>query len=268
MDFADSHNHLQRFADPRPIIEAMRAAGVTCCVVNATSPADWPQVASLADEFPGFATPAFGIHPWHAHRATPGWRDRLRELLAQFPAASVGECGLDRWIESPPLAVQAPVFEDQLAIAREAGRAVTIHCVSAWGALFESFDRSPPPPRLLLHAYGGSPETARRLVPMGAFFSFSGQVLHPSKAAAMETLRDIPHGRLLVETDAPDMLPPQDLVSHPLPDGQNHPANLGAIAAALAARLGLPAADFAALTLRNHHACFARQDMLDRDRRA
>ncbi|MGD7653260.1 MAG: TatD family hydrolase [Verrucomicrobiales bacterium] len=232
----DAHNHLHdpRLGDPAPVIAAMRAAGVTGCVTNATCEADWPAVAALAGRHPGFITPAFGIHPWRAHTATPGWQDRLRAILRDHPHATVGECGLDRWITEPTIAIQTPVFLDQLRIARELRRPVTIHCLKAWQPLFDAFESEPPLAGFLLHSFNGSIETARRLIPRGAFFSASGHILHPRKAKLLHTFLQLPPDRVLFETDAPDMLPPADSITHPLPENHNHPANLPAIAAALA----------------------------------
>ena len=45
MRLFDSHNHLQRFADPDRVIADMRDAGIAGCVVNGTRENDWPQVA-------------------------------------------------------------------------------------------------------------------------------------------------------------------------------------------------------------------------------
>ena len=100
-------------------------------------------------------------------------------------------------------------------------------------------DREPPPRRFLLHSFNGSIETARRLLPLGAYFSFSGYFLHDRKAAVLETFRQLPPDCVLLETDAPDMLPPVDQVRHPLPDDANHPANLPTIAATYAERTGV-----------------------------
>ena len=108
-----------------------------------------------------------------------------------------------------------------------------------------------PPPRFLLHSYGGSLETARRLLPLGAWFSVSGHFLHPRKAAALEVFRHLPRTRILIETDAPDMRPPDACTTIPLDDNLNHPANLPAIGRALAAGLGMDAGDFADLTRHN-----------------
>jgi TatD DNase family protein len=257
--WTDSHNHLQdpRLGDPRPIIAAMKSSGVTRCVVNATQEADWVFVKNLADAEPGFVLPAFGIHPWHAHTATPGWQERLRSLLENHPQASIGECGLDTWISEPSMEIQQPVFLDQLRLARELGRPLTIHCLKAWSALFDAFSEAPPPPRFLMHSFGGSIETARRLIPRGAYFSFSGHFLHPRKSSVLEVFRQLPHDRILLETDAPDMLPPAEFLTHPLPGNHNHPANLPAIGHALAAALGMSPETLAEITRDNARRCFS-----------
>jgi TatD DNase family protein len=234
----------------------MKSSGVSRCVVNATQEADWAVVENLADTEPGFVFPAFGIHPWHAHTATSGWQEKLRFLLEKHPQASIGECGLDTWISQPPLEIQRPVFLDQLRLARELDRPLTVHCLKAWGPLFDAFTEAPPPPRFLMHSFGGSIETARRLIPLGAFFSFSGYFLHPRKSAVLEVFRQLPPERILLETDAPDMLPPLEIVTHPLPGNHNHPANLPAIGHALAAALGLSPERLAEITHRNAQDCF------------
>lgn len=254
----DSHNHLQdpRLGDAEPIIAAMKREGVAGCVVNATRQGDWQAVESLAQAEPDFAKPAFGIHPWHAHTAAPGWQSELKKLLEKHPAASIGECGLDQWISTPALEIQRPVFLDQLRLASELDRPVTIHCLKAWGTLFDAFAEVLPPRRFLMHSFGGSIETSRWLVQAGAFFSFSGHFLQPRKSAVLAVFRQLPKDRILLETDAPDMLPPDTAIRHPLPGNHNHPANLPAIGEALAAALGMPPEELAALTRDNARRCF------------
>lgn len=256
--WTDSHNHLQdtRLGEPTPIIDAMRAAGVAHCMVNATSETDWSAVESLALAHPEMISPAFGIHPWKSHTATNGWQQRLAGLLEKYPHATIGECGIDRWVSSPPIHVQLPIFIDQLRLAREMRRPITIHCLNAWCILFEAFAECPPPPRFLMHSFGGSIEMARRLLPLGAHFSFSGYFMHPRKSAVLEVLRRLPSERILLESDAPDMLPPEEIISHPLSDQHNHPANLPAIGRSLAKVLGMAASDFAALTRTNAESMF------------
>ena len=262
----DAHNHLHdlRFGGRQgEIVAAMRDAGVEACVVNGTCEEDWPAVAALAERFPGFVLPAFGLHPWHAHRRSAGWRDDLARWLDRFPHASLGECGVDRWVREPPIDVQQEVFRAQLALAAERRLPVSIHCLRAWGDLLECLGAAAPLPRgFVLHSFGGAPGLVGQLARLGAWFSFSGGALAPRKAAsAQAALRAVPPDRLLVETDAPDMAPPLAQVTHRLaaPDGTppNHPANLPAIVAALAAAAGTPPDELAARTSRNFRRMFA-----------
>ena len=235
----DAHNHLQ---DPRfdgirdDVIEAMITAGITRCVVNGTSPDDWPMVARLAEQYPGLVIPSFGLHPWKP--PTDGWQEQLLGYLDTVPNACIGECGLDRWMKNHDIDLQTGVFNAQLQIAAERNLPLSIHCLKAWGHLVDILESQPLPARgFLLHSYAGSTELVPRLSKLGACFSFSGHFLHDHKQAVRETFQAIPADRLLIETDAPDMLPPEKIISHPLPGQLNHPANLSAIHHAAAAFL-------------------------------
>ena len=233
----DAHNHLQdeRFAGRQDeLVEAARAAGVKGMMVNGSYESDWPAVAALAMRYPGFVIPNFGYHPWYLHEHSPDALAILRARLLEFPDAGVGEIGLDRWKPGLAWEGQESMFLDQLALATELNRWASIHCLRAWGRLLELLSTHARPTRgFILHSYGGSAELIRPLAELGAYFSFPGYFARPDKAAKCEVFRHVPPDRLLVETDAPDQLPPPELQTHPLtaPDGSpiNHPANLPAI---------------------------------------
>jgi TatD DNase family protein len=224
----DAHNHLQdeRLADRLEQIAAeLPSLGVKSCVVNGTCEKDWPNVAALAKRF-DWIIPAFGLHPWFLNDRTRDWFDSLRRFVDETPRASIGEIGLDRWIKDADLADQEKVFVAQLELAVERNIAISIHCLKAWGHLEHVLKTHPPSARgFLLHSYGGSAETARALAKLGAFFSISGYIAHDRKAAQREVFKTIPLDRLLIESDAPDMLPPPQLISHPGGDA-NDPRNL------------------------------------------
>lgn len=258
MEWIDAHNHLQdsRLENQAGVISAMLEAGVTKCVVNATKESDWNAVTVLSEKYPDLILPAYGIHPWHADTTTSGWQDRLADLLERNPTATIGECGLDQWISTPSIATQTPVFRDQIALACQLDRTATIHCLRAWEPLFDVFQETPPPSRFLMHSFGGSLEIARRLLPFGAYFSFSGYFLQPRKSKVLEVYRSLPPDRILVETDAPDMMPPVEFVTHPLADTVNHPANLASIACALGKSLNLPPNQLSEQISANFRRCF------------
>ena len=257
--FCDAHNHLQdeRFAPGlSDVISTSREAGITRCVVNGTSESDWPQVAALARSHPDLITPSFGLPPWEAHQRSADWFTILTDLFAEFPHAGVGECGLDRWMNNHDLPDQTEVFLQQLELAAQLNSPLSIHCLQAWGPLLDCLrDHSRPERGFLLHSYGGSAPLVPNFSTLGAYFSFSGYFLHPRKESSRQAFRQVPADRLLLESDAPDMLPPEDFVTAPLldPDGTalNHPANLPAIASGLAKILGINPEDLSTLTNNN-----------------
>lgn len=230
----DSHNHLQsiRFEkSAAELVDEMKAQGITGCVVNATQEADWGAVRALAEDFPGFVLPAYGIHPWFAHTAQEGWAERLQEMLHCDPLATVGEIGVDGWVDSPNIAVQREIFVKQVRIAAQMKRVMTVHCLKAWEELFSVMDEVTDwPEKFLMHSFGGSIEVAERLLTKGAWFSFSGYFLEPRKCKVLEVFKQLPKNRLLLETDAPEMKPPEEFIEFSLGNGVNHPANLRAIA--------------------------------------
>jgi TatD DNase family protein len=228
--FFDAHNHLQ---DERlgpeldEVVPSCRRLGIEAMVVNGTCETDWPRVEQLAARYP-FVIPAYGIHPWRVGERSPDWKDHLLRRLEHAPVA-MGEIGLDRWMRNPDFAAQEEVFRMQLRIAAERDLPVTIHCLKAWGWLLEILQSEALPARgFLLHSYSGSAEMIPRLAEMGALFSLSGYFAHPRKAAQREAFRQVPRDRLLLETDAPDMGPPNP--DHALRDsGINHPANIAQV---------------------------------------
>lgn len=261
----DAHNHLH---DPRldphraEIDRALTQLGPPLAVVNGTREDDWPAVIALAAARPE-VFPSLGLHPWHVHERSDAWLAHLETMLEQLrPRVGVGEIGLDAWIPDHDLDDQRTVLLDQIRLAARHDLPVTIHCIQAWGHLLAALREAPLPERgFLLHAYGGPAEMVTPFAKLGAYFSFSPAHLAAKKHARREVFRGIPAERLLVETDAPDMTPPDEYNRHPLPPDAtgrrpNHPANLAVTYEELARLRGLPADDLAALVEENFHRLF------------
>jgi TatD DNase family protein len=243
---ADAHNHLHDTRlDPwrEEVMHTLSACRLGAAVVNGTREDDWGAVAAVAARYP-WVMPSFGLHPWYVPGRSKNWQDSLRARVAANPRCGIGEIGLDRWVEGHDLAEQLACFRWQLALATERGLPVTIHCVRAWGALGDVLAQEKLPAcGCLIHAYGGSLEQMREFAARGAYFSFSAYFLHERKAAQREVFRAIPADRLLVETDAPDLAPPDAENAHLLRDAEgkvvNHPGNLALTYAALARLRGV-----------------------------
>jgi TatD DNase family protein len=232
----DAHNHLQ---DPRlagqleDVLATCQRVGIARMVVNGSCEKDWPRVLALAKQHT-CVLPSFGYHPWYVRERTAGWLDQLKWHLDAAPS-TIGEIGLDRWIENPDVPLQEEIFRVQLRLAAERNLPVSIHCLKAWGRLDEILREEPRPDHgFLLHSFGGPVEMVEGFVKLGAYFSLSGYFAHERKVKQRAAFKRVPLERLLLETDAPDMWPPEDWNDYPLTDlatgrPMNHPANLGAV---------------------------------------
>jgi TatD DNase family protein len=259
----DTHNHLQDGRlDPwrESVMRSLPDIGLKAAVVNGSAEDDWEAAASLANQYP-WVRPSFGLHPWHVRERSATWLETLKDWLQHFPVAAVGEIGLDRWIENPDIEAQVSVFKSQMELAAELERPATIHCLRAWGLLDEVMRDIPITPRgFLLHSFGGPAEMIPLFVKRGAYFSLSPYFIHPRKAAQLAVFRHVPLDRLLAETDAPDMWPPDDSNPNPLKNAEgnalNHPANIRLSYQILADLRGMSLADLAAQLERNYLTLF------------
>ena len=246
-------------------------------VVNGSGESDWPAVAALAGRHPDLL-PAFGCHPWFLRERTADWKGSLAHWLDRLPASSVGEIGLDRWMlenperwrahlgreagDPPSMDEQEEAFVIQWRMAAERNRPASLHCLKAFGPLLALLEATPRPARgFLLHSYGGPAEMVPAFARLGAYFSVPGYFMHPRKARQREVFRIVPADRLLIETDAPDQLPPASGIRHALTDPRtglplNHPANLPATGESMAQFLGVSAAELAVRTSANFERLF------------
>jgi TatD DNase family protein len=233
MNLFDAHCHLQdpRLQDILPAcLSECRSRGITGWMVNATRESDWNAVADLVATVPGVRA-SYGLHPWWQYERSENWAVLLEQILKHHPDAAIGETGLDRWMEGHHLPDQIDVLETHLDLARQLDRPISLHCLKAWPELKGVLQRFGNLPRgFLLHSYAAPPDMTEFWVQAGAYFSFSPAFLAARKTAQRAAFQAIPHERLLIETDAPDMAPPQELALVNLDDSEgthlNHPANL------------------------------------------
>jgi len=234
MQLFDSHCHMQDpklMSDAESVLGRAEKARVRHMVCCGSSEEDWPDVATLCGRYDALI-PAFGLHPWYAARRSPGWLDALREMLGRFSRAGVGEIGIDHAIRDRNDREQEEVFRAQLELAAKLGRAASIHCRRGWETVLDILNHSPILSRgFVVHSYSGSVEMIEPLSKIGAFFSFSGSITRPANRRGAQAARAVPVDRLLIETDAPDILPLMENSTSTV----NEPANLVHVLRALAA---------------------------------
>lgn len=248
--YVDAHCHLddERLAElEAEVFARAHAAGVTGFVVAGVDPDSWARQRALAARRPGVRWTA-GLHPCAvASLADEAAAAAMSALPAAFegphPATGLGETGLDtRFCARETLPRQEHVFRASLALARALDVPVVLHLngqgthARALGVL-----RADGLPRAggMVHAYSGSAELVADYVALGLHISFAGTVCRPEARKVHAAARAVPASRLLLETDAPDLTPPE----LPRP---NEPAALLAVARAVSALRGDAAHDLLA----------------------
>ncbi len=204
----DAHCHLARDANlaaiPPPLCASTeKAEGRLLC---ATCPDDWDFIQEAAAVWPG-TTPALGIHPWHAAGKFPlGWPDRLAEALRRHPSAWVGEIGLDGAKHALALKkFQEEVFIQQLTVAKNLARPITLHCVKSADRILELLDlhylSSPRP--FIIHSYNGPQQYIPPFLERGAYFTAGPHQTREGFSARIRgRARLIPTDRVLLESDS------------------------------------------------------------------
>jgi TatD DNase family protein len=244
------------FRDDLPaVIDRAAAAGVVGIVVVGVSESTSERALALAAAHRSVSLVATaGIHPHHASEAT----DAAIEALAAFAkrgAVAIGECGLDYNRNLAPRDVQRRAFEAQLELAASLGMPVYLHARDAhedFIAILERFRSRIP--RAVLHCFTGSGAELDRCLAMDLHIGITGWICDERRGTHLRDLvRRIPRGRLMIETDAPYIVP-RDL--HPRPT-RNEPAFVRHVAEAVARARGETVDDLAAHTTEAARSFFA-----------
>lgn len=191
------------------VLARARAAGVLRQLVTGT---DLPHSASamvLAAAHPGELYATAGVHP-HAAAAVPAdWRRQLGSLLADPEVRAAGETGLDFNRDYSPRPEQEAVFVAQLELAAEYRKPVFLHERDSDGRFFELL--RPLADDLVggvLHCFTGSERDLDRALEAGLHIGITGWICDERRGGSLQALvKRIPADRLMIETDAPWLLP-------------------------------------------------------------
>jgi len=249
--FIDTHCHLdcaplcQRLPE---VLAAARRAGVGRFIVPGVGPEGWAAIVRLGGEHPG-VFPAVGLHPLQAAEYSAAL---LEQLATQARGAvAIGEIGLDYLVAGVSRERQQAAFRAQLQLAVRLGLPVLLHCRRAYQDLLRIL-REERVERVggVMHAFSGSPETARECLRLGLAIGVAGTVTFRNAVRPLAVVREIPLEHLLLETDAPDLTP------EPFRGQDNEPSFLPAIACTVAALKGVSLADVAVATSRTAERIF------------
>jgi len=184
-------------------------AGVARMIVTGSSNQGSLDAVELAETEPGRLYATAGVHPHHAADFDDTSIALITELAARDAVVAIGECGLDYFRNYSPRLAQLTAFQSQLDIAAQTGLPVFLHQRDAHDDFVEILE--PMLPRLsraVAHCFTGEGESLREYLALGLWIGITGWICDERRGAHLHDIVSvIPDDRLLIETDAPYLLP-------------------------------------------------------------
>ena len=241
-------------ADREEVVERAWGAGIHAllCPVDLTSAVSLIRIRNLQRKY-AWIIAAAGIHPHQAKDFAPGHLDQISGLAKAGEIAALGEIGLDFHYNFSPAAKQKEALRAQLTLAGRLRLPAIIHSRNSGGEVIAAVEAEKFDCGGVLHCFTEDWETARRMMDVGFFISFSGILTFPNAHSLREVAQRISEERLLIETDSPYLVPAPRRGR----DKRNEPAFVVETARLLAELRGMTLPDLAALTFQNFHKLFS-----------
>jgi len=242
-------------SDREAVIGRARDAGVTRMIITGSSLASSAAALRLASQDPGlYAT--IGVHPHHATELGEDEVGELEALLADDNAVAVGECGLDFFRDFSPRDRQESAFRLQLELAMRSGLPVFLHQRDAHERFVALLDECGTRlPAGVAHCFTGGPAELEDYLERGLYIGVTGWVCDERRGDALRAaVRHLPLDRVMIETDAPYLLP-RDLQPRPR-TRRNEPVHLPHVLQVLAGLMDVSPQQLATASTRNAETLF------------
>ena len=250
IDIGANLTHSSFRDDLEAVVARARGAGVSTLIVTGTTTEESREAAAIAERFDLHST--VGIHPHHAKDFTN--TDELKSIASHPRVVAIGECGLDFNRNYSPHPAQEDCFTAQLRLGLELQKPLFLHSRDAhprFSQILKTFKVE----NAVAHCFTGERDELRAYLDLGLYIGITGWICDERRGRhLLELVREIPHDRLLLETDAP-YLTPRDMKPQPKAR-RNEPAFLPHILNTVARALGRPPEEVAQETTRNAQTLF------------
>lgn len=220
--------------DRAQMLERAKEAGVTSLLVTGTSVEESHKASSLCQEYPDYLYSTAGVHPHDADHVSDDFLAQIIQLTEKPWVKAIGECGLDfnRNFSSPQQ--QQLVFARQIALAAELNMPLFLHqrdAFETWYNLLEPYLNKVP--AMVAHCFTGTADELKKCLDANMYIGITGWLCDERRGQGLrEIVTQIPLNRLMLETDAPYLIP---RTIRPRPkSSRNEPAYLPYVVKALA----------------------------------
>ena len=206
----DSHCHLDHdplYNNLSEVIKRSKAIGVQKILTICTTKNSFNNILKMVD-FDPIIYGTFGIHPHESENESVSNKEIKDNISKHLKIIGVGETGLDFFYNHSSREKQISSFKTHIEAAIELDLPIIVHSRNAENETFNILNSYfSLRPKILMHCFTGSKEFAHKLIKLNAFFSASGIITFNSSFDLQKTFKEIPVGRLLIETDSPFLAP-------------------------------------------------------------
>ena len=196
-------------SDRESVLDRARAAGVCQLVITGSSVKGSESAAALAAANAGILFATAGVHPHNARDWAPTSLDAIKALAAANEVVAIGEIGLDfdRNYSAPER--QEYALECQLELAAALKLPVFLHERDAHDRFCAIVAKYRPYLlRAVAHCFTGDAKALTAYLELDLHIGISGWICDPRRGLHLrELVSQIPASRLMIETDAPYLLP-------------------------------------------------------------
>ena len=150
---------------------------------------------------------ALGLHPMFIEEHTDQHLHDLEMALNLPPVSAVGEIGLDFYEPGYNREKQEMFFRSQLKLAALKGLPVILHVRKAHNEVLKHLKMLNFKEGGIVHAFNGSLQLAKDYIKMDFKLGFGGTMTHARSVKIRELVKVLPLESIVLETDAPDMIP-------------------------------------------------------------
>ena len=194
------------------ILDGMSEKGIVGAIEPAIDLASNQRVLNLCEAHKGFFFPAVGVHPTRTASLTRKDRKQLRKYASDQRVIAIGETGLDYHFDRKEQHCfrQFINFQYQINLADKYKHPLILHIRLAYKDAIRILKWNRKKLRGgVAHCFCGTKEEALELIGLGFCLGIGGVLLEENETAEelREIVCDVPLERILVETDAPYVLP-------------------------------------------------------------
>ena len=251
VDIGANLGHESFNRDREQVLARARAAGVAQIVVTGASTSESVTALGVARTVPGVLFSTAGVHPHHAREWRSGSAAELEALAAEPEVVAIGETGLDFNRDFSPRPDQERALEAHLELAAALAMPVFLHERDAHDRFLAIVSRwRDRLPRAVIHCFTGNGSALDAYIDLDLHVGVTGWICDERRGLHLrEIVGRVPLDRLMVETDAPYLLP-RDLVPKPK-SRRNEPMHLPHVLRAVAAAVGCEPEPLARFTTEN-----------------